>query len=96
MTVLKQQINLLICLFFVQFSASVELDIQEGYLTGNLKHSEQQWIAKTYCIISLYGWQETSWRGNWMDWWNLKIYYFAYPACSEKRQLCGAESLALN
>ena len=67
MTVLKQQINLLICLFFVQFSASVELDIQEGYLTGNLKHSEQQWITKTYGIISLYGWQNTSWRGNWMD-----------------------------
>ena len=33
-------------LFIVQFSASVELDVQEGHLTSNPKHSEQQWIAK--------------------------------------------------
>ena len=44
--VLQQQINFLICLLFVQFAASVELDIQEGYLTSNPKHSELQWIAK--------------------------------------------------
>ena len=45
-TVLQQQINFLICSFFVQFSTSVELDVQEGHLTSNPKHSEQQWITK--------------------------------------------------
>ena len=34
-TVLQQKINLFICSFFVQLSASVELGIQEGYLTAN-------------------------------------------------------------
>ena len=92
--VLEQQINFLICLLFVQFVASVELDIQEGYLTSNPKHSELQWIAKkNYCRVSLYGWQDTSWRGNGMDWWSLKIYCFSSSACSEKRQFCAAESL---
>ena len=41
--------NKLICsfvCFLVQFSASVELDIQKGYLISSLKYSEQQWIAK--------------------------------------------------
>lgn len=36
-TVLQRQINLFICLLFLQFSASVELGIQEGYLSANQK-----------------------------------------------------------
>ena len=48
---------------------------------------------KNYCRVSLYGWQDTSWRGNGMDWWSLKIYCFSSSACSEKRQFCAAESL---
>ena len=47
--VLQQQINFLICLFFVQFSASVELDIQEEYLTRNLV-----WLAgDNFMVLNL-------------------------------------------
>ena len=51
-TVLQQQINLLICLFFVQLSALVELDIQEGYLTRNLV-----WLAgDNFVVLNLLPW----------------------------------------
>ena len=50
--VLQQQINFLICLFFVQFSASVELDIQEEYLTRNLV-----WLAgDNFVVLNLLPW----------------------------------------
>ena len=48
--------NKLICsfvCFFVQFSASVELDTQKGYLISSLKYSEQQWIAKKKLLQSI-------------------------------------------
>ena len=51
-TVLQQQINLLICLFFVQLSALVELDIQEEYLTRNLV-----WLAgDNFVVLNLLPW----------------------------------------
>ena len=34
-TVSQGQINLFICSFFVEFSASLELDIHKGYITAN-------------------------------------------------------------
>ena len=51
-TIPQQQITLLICLFFVQLSALVELDIQEGYLTRNLV-----WLAgDNFVVLNLLPW----------------------------------------
>ena len=45
-TVPQGQINLFIFSFFVGFSASLELDIQEGYITAN-QNSELVWDVCT-------------------------------------------------
>ena len=42
-------------------------------------------LQKNYCRVLLCCWHDTSWLGNWMEWWSLKIHCFTSSVCSGNR-----------